>query len=263
MNFHYKKHTIFLLIFVVLVISGVSLWNSVQSKNLEKVSVENETSSLEIESIRELKQQNQNQDVIEVLVKNISKKNITTLRFRQIGEFDDKNEIHAVERGGLEISWSLKPNETHAEKFIISSKEKVKIIIAAVSFDDGTGNGNRADLIKLQENRVGVMAGYFKIAGTIREYLNSGEMFTSNEAIESLKEKIQKLDNKDVPQNSKSGFRLVIDYLVIELEDMKKQENTISNLDNKQTILDKLTKIDLLLTKFQNDLSLRTGKEEK
>lgn len=255
------KHIFALLILTVFGIVGFTVWSSAQSKNVERVFVENKTRSLVVESVKELGEKN-DQSMVEVSLKNSYDQPISAYRVQVFEEFDGKKEMSAVERGGLIVDWVLKPKEIKVEKFLIKSKGKTHLTIAAVLFEDGTGDGETADLTRLQEIRVGGRMGFQRIASILKDTVEN-ESSLSDTAIQSMEEKIKQLSDENIPDKSKPGFALATGYINIELKDIRDEKSRNSDFNANSEVVTKLAKIESALTKFSINLPPNTGKERR
>lgn len=262
MNYISKMSMLTLLILTAFGIAGFAIWKSVQSKSIEQVSIENKTRFLIVESIKELGEKN-NRSEIEITFKNNYDKPIASYRVRVSEEFDGRTDVSAVERGGLIVGWVLRPNETKVEKFIINSEGKTHLTIAAVIFEDGTGDGEIVELNRLKEIRVGVQMGFQKIVPILQDAAKTGESFSSDTAIQSLEEKIKKLNDEDVPDNSKRGFALAKSYVNLELKDIRDAKTRNPNFNPNNEAATKLTEIESALTKLSVNLPSNSGKQRR
>lgn len=253
MKYINKRHLIALLVLAAFGVTGFAVWRSVQSKDVERVFIENKTRSLQVESIKDLGEKN-NRKEIEITFRNNYEKPIAAYRVRVSEEFDGKTEVSAVERGGLIVGWVLKPKDIKVEKFIINSEGKTYLTIAAVIFEDGTGDGEIAELNRLQEIRVGVRMGFQKIVPILQDAAKTSESLSSDTAIQSLEEKIKQLSDKDVPNNSKRGFALAKSYVSLELNDIKDAKARNPNFNAETEIAAKLSEIESALTKLSVNL---------
>jgi hypothetical protein len=248
-----KRFLIILLVITIFGGTGFVVWNSVQSRNLERVSIENKTRSLKVESIRE-SVESSSSSFVEITFRNTSDKPIGAYRIRVSEELEGKNEQSAVERGGLLADWVLNSNEIKVEKFYINPKGKTHLTVAAVIFEDGAGDGEIDELNRLREIRVGVRLGFQKIVPIFQEVAKTNQSLASGNAIESLVEKVKQLDDRDVPDDSKRGFALAKSYVSIELEDLAEAKNRNPNVNLNNEVASKLTKIESALTKLSINL---------
>lgn len=262
MNYINKMFLVALLILTVFGIAGFAIWKSVQSKNVERVSVENKTRSLTVESVKESSEKNK-RSKFEITLKNNYDKSIAAYRVRVSEEFAGKTDVSVVERGGLIVGWVLNPNEIKVEEFIIKPEVKTILTIAAVIFEDGTGDGEIVELTRLQEIRVGVRLGFQKIIPILQNAAKTGESFSSNSVIQSLEEKIKQLDDKDVPDESKPGFALAKSYMSIEMKDIKDAKTRNSNFSVDTVVAAKIAEIESALTKLSINLPSNVSKERR
>ncbi len=262
MKYMSKKHLIAFLVLAVFGIAGFKVWNSVQSKNVDRVSVENKTRSLSVESIKDLGE-NADLSIFEVKVKNNYDKPIVMYRFRISDETTPKGEINGVEKGGLVDDWTLKPNETTVTRFSAAAKGKVSLIIAAVLFENGTGDGERNDLTSLEEVRIGVVSGFQKIVPILQEVVNTNGMAISEEQIQTVTKKIEQLDDKNIPDNSKRGYMLVKDYMIFELNEINKKINSDSNFNLGEKFAAKSGEFEARLAKLNGRVPSNSEKERR
>lgn len=224
-------------------IAGLAIWSSVQSKNVARVIIENKTRSLNVESVKE-SDENDELSRFEVTVKNNYDKPISVLRFRIIDDSTKKNDVNAIERGGLTDGWSLKPNETSVVKFSADKNGKVFLTIAAVLFEDGTGDGVNSDLTLLQDIREGVLLGFQKVIYVLKEETKTGELLASEAAIEELKNKVEQIDESKIPNVSKRGFATAKGFIKFEIEDLKEKIKSESDFNVKNELLKKIDKME-------------------
>jgi hypothetical protein len=262
MKFISKMSVFALLILTVFGIAGFAIWKSVQSKTVEQVSIQNKTSSLVVESVKGLDKKN-NRNEVEITFRNNYDKSVAAYRVRVSEEFNGETNVSAVERGGLIVGWVLRPNETKVEKFILNSEGKSHLTIAAVIFEDGTGDGEIVELNRLQEIRAGVRIAFQKIVPLLREAAKTQESFLFDTAIQPLEEKIKQLDDEDVPDNSKRGFALAQSYINLELKDIKEAAARNSNFNAKAEFAGKLSEIESALTKLSVNLPSNKTKEKR
>jgi hypothetical protein len=253
MKYINKKHLIAFLTFVTLGIAGLSIWTSVHGKNVERVIVENKTRSLKVESIKDLGL-NDNLSMFEITLRNNYDKPISIYRLRVSDEFTPKGEINAVEKGGLADRWVLKPNETSVTRYSANQNGKVFLTIAAVLFEDGTGDGDIYDLTRLQEIRAGVYIAFQKIIPILQESIKSNESVISEEIIQELERKVGQVDDKNVLDNSKRGFALAKNYVVYELKDIEDKISSKVSFNASEEITAKINEIKSALTKLQINL---------
>jgi len=254
---HISKKVLVLLILAVFGIVGLTVWSSVQSKNTEQVFIENKTRSLIVESVKESGAK-KDKNTTEISLRNNYDKSIAAYRVRVSENFNGKTEESAVERGGLIVGWVLGPNEIKVEKFFTNPEAKTHLVIAAVLFEDGTGDGEIAELTRLQNIRAGVLLGFQKIVPILQNAVKMNESLSSDTAIQSLTEKIKQLDDEDIPDNSKRGFALAKSYMSIELKDLKDKKSLDSAFSPDTKLATKLSEIELVLTKYPVNLPSKT-----
>lgn len=221
MKFNKKYLTAFLPL-VVLGIAGFAVWDSAQSKNIERVSIENKTRALTVESVKDL-DKGGDVSLFEVTLKNNGEKPISYYRLYISDDSTKKGELSGVERGGLTDGWTLKPNETSISRFSAAKKGKVFLVVAAALFEDGTGDGAANDLSSLQEIRSGVVLGFQKIIPFIKEETKTSDSLANETAIGELEKKVQQFDEKEIPDVFKRGFALAKGYVKFELQELREK----------------------------------------
>jgi hypothetical protein len=255
-----KNLLIVLVVVIVFGFAGITVWNSAQSKNLERVFVENKTRSLKVESIKESGEISDS-SIFEITFKNNYDKPISVYRFRVSDELTDKNNTSAVEKGGLTDGWILRPNEISVTKFSARSKGKIILTIAAVLFEDGAGDGETNDLTRLQQIRAGVLVAFQKIVPVLREAKKDEESLSSAATIQTLEDNIKLIDDEDSTLNTKRGFALVKDYVIYELKEIR--EKTGLNSDSKTKVIRKIAEFELQLTKLSEELPSSIRQERR
>jgi hypothetical protein len=221
MKFNKKYLTAFLTL-VVFGIAGFAVWNSAQSKNIDRVFIENKTRALIVESVKDL-DIGGDRSLFEVTLKNNCEKPISYYRLNISDDSTKKGELSGVERGGLTDGWTLKPNETSTSRFSAAQTGKVFLVIAALLFEDGTGDGDANNLSSLQEIRSGVVLGFQKIIPFIKEETKTSDSLATESAIGELEMKVQQFDEKDIPDVFKRGFALAKGYVKFELQDLREK----------------------------------------
>lgn len=255
----FKNHFVVgLLLFTILGIVVV-VWATSKNYNTDRIRIENKTRSLLVESVKESIKSNR----VEVSFRNNYEKPIAAYRVRVTEEFNGKTDESAVERGGLIVGWVLRPNEIKVEEFPVNPKSKTNLTIAAVIFEDGTGDGEINELTILQEVRVGVRMGFQKIFPILQDAMKTKESFSSDSAIQSLEKKIKQLNDEDVPDNSKRGFALAKGYMSIELRDIRDKKTRNTNLNIETETLTKLTEVESALTKLSINPPSNANKERR
>ena len=246
-----KKQFIALFVFIGLGIVILAFRESAQSKDIDRILIENKTSSLKVESIKEstvLKEITW----FEITVRNDYQKPIAVYSFRVSDQTSRRGDINAVQQGGFLDKWLISPHEISTTKFSASSEGKVVLTIAAVIFEDGTGEGLNHDLTRLQEDRTGAKIGLSKIAPIIRDAAKKNEA-ASDSAIEALKNKINQLDDKEISNNFKAGFRLSKSYISAELESIQNKLKAKTGFNPIASVEGILATIESSLTKLSLD----------
>ena len=123
-----KKQFIALFVFIGLGIVILAFRESAQSKDIDRILIENKTSSLKVESIKEstvLKEITW----FEITVRNNYQKPIAVYSFRVSDQTSRRGDINAVQQGGFLDKWLISPHEISTTKFSASSEGKVVLTI--------------------------------------------------------------------------------------------------------------------------------------
>jgi hypothetical protein len=219
-----KKYLSAFLPLIVLVIAGFAVWNSAQSKNIERIIIENKTRALIVESVKDL-DKGGDKSLFEVKLRNNGDKPISYYRFYISDDSTKKGDLHGVEKGGLTDGWTLKPNETSTNRFSADKTGKVFLVVAAVLFEDGTGDGAPDALSSLQEIRAGVVLGFQKIIPFIKEETKTSDSLATDTAIGELEKKVRQMDEKEIPDVFKRGFAQTQSYVKFELQALREKMN--------------------------------------
>lgn len=227
---------------ILIVVSAVIVFASTQSQQeirqiSKDIRVENKTNSLVVESIKEIRKQKRLIDstdsvdsrTFEVKLRNNSKKPIVNFSLTINDASTNENTSYGIERGGMMGEWSLMPNEIDVNRFSAASKGEVVLTVAAVLFDDGTEEGETAELLRLRENRTGIKLAYQQIAQILRRNINLNKAVDSKSAIQTLEKELVSISDEKVPMNQKRGFRQAKDFFISELQDIKNKMNSESN----------------------------------
>lgn len=232
----------------------LSLWPTVESQEANQITLENMTRSLVVESVRESTSIN-NQREFEVTFRNDYDKAIASYCVQVYETQDGKTKSYVVERGGLILGWVLDPNQTKNEKFRSGAESDVVLRVAAVIFEDGTGDGDSEELSKLKDVRSGVRHGFQKIRPLFKKVADTPDVLRTENSLSDLAKKVRKLEDKDVPSNFRRGFALVKGYLATELNNLNDGRNRNSSaIDPVHEVGKKLVEIDVVLRKLMLDV---------
>ena len=239
-------------VLVILLTAAAVVWATKgQSNSIGRLRIENKTRSLAIESMKDLGEvQAGAQNRFEVTVRNGYDKPIVTYRFRVVDSLTGKKTINAVERGGMMGDWDLPPNGADVIAFSAASEGAVVLTVAAVLFEDGTGDGNTSDLLRLQEIHAGVKTAFQKIAPILRQAANTDDSVVPDAAIQLLEDEVASINDREVPVNQRRGFAQAKDYVRLELSDLKNNLRSKPNLKHKAEFTKKLEKIEKALAKM-------------
>jgi len=260
MKYFHKKQIIALLIVFGFGIAALSVWSFAQSKNIDRVIVENKTRSLIVESVKSVTETGET-STFEIKFKNNNDKPISIYSLRVSDELTDKDTISGVEIDGLADGWILKPNEEHSTRFSAAAKGKIILTVAAVLFEDGTGDGDTIELIRLQEIRVGVWMAFNKIIPLLKKSLKTGPSFLTAPQIELLEKEVSQLSDKDVPDNSKPGFAFARNYIGYELKDIRINTQKAPGFSPAEKIAEKFNQFEATFAKLSVNLPAKIGNE--
>lgn len=226
-----------LMILTVAGIIGIKVWASAQSQNQNRVRIENKTSALAVQSLRELNS-NQYNAVFEIALRNVSSNPISALTLKIEDNQTDKNDLNLVTEGSLFSYWSLNPNETKSIRFSTAPTGNITLTIAAAMFSDGTTSGDPFFTGDLQKRKSGVKLAYQRILPILHKYTNIQVIDISNEAIQSLLSEIKSTNERDIPSNLLGGFLagkkdLISDIEYSWKERERKRDNPQFKLKNK------------------------------
>jgi hypothetical protein len=253
MTYIREKQLIVLLIVTCLGTAVISVWSSVQSKNVDRVVIENRTRSFAVESIKPLTDVGE-MSRFEITFRNNYDKPISVYRFRVSDDSSEKDAIKAIERNGLVDNWLLKPHETSTSEFSAGQSGKIIIAVSAVLFEDGTGDGGPIDLTILQENRAGVWMALNKIIPIIKENLMTDPSSPIESKAGSMEEKVRQLSDDDVPNNSKRGFAFAKNNVTMTLKDLKENTRAKSGVAPASKLTGKLDQLETISAKLSVNL---------
>jgi uncharacterized protein (UPF0147 family) len=229
----------------------VIVWATNRQKNIntDRFRMENKTRSLAVESV-ENSREVQGRSQFAVTVRNGYDKPIVAYSIRVEDGSTDKDTISAVERGGLVDDWSLPPNATDIAHVSASSEGNIVLTIFAVMFEDGTGDGDTDDLMRLQEVRAGVKLAYQRIAPILRRAANETNAVGSDEATQSLEGEVASINDKEVPMNLRRGFAQAKAYIGSELKELKDKVRSKPSLKYGEEVNKKAKELEKALAKL-------------
>ncbi|HEX8565585.1 MAG TPA: hypothetical protein VF648_07930 [Pyrinomonadaceae bacterium] len=236
------------LFFIVCALSiGVAVFATIGQSDVKKLHVENETDSLIVYSIKELERIGENSRLA-ITVKNVSEKPILAYSIGISDNKTNKNSVNRIEINGAINNWFLKSNDINVTPFSVSSEGERTLTIAAVMFEDGSGEGISTDLSRLQEVRAGAMLAVKQITSILKS-IGQDKNHALDSTIESTKEKIASLNENDVSENLRRGFVQAKDYYASELKDLKDKALANSNFNLNAEITKKVAKMERTLAK--------------
>jgi hypothetical protein len=247
MKYFRKKRMLFLIIAICLGTVGFSVLSFAQNRNTGRVNIENKTRSLIVESVNSVGDSEQNSN-FEITFKSNYEKPVSAYRFRVTDESTAEDAVVAIEKNGMADDWTLKTNELSKAKFSAGIKGKITVTVAAVLFEDGTGDGEPDDLGRLQEIRTGVWMAFNRIIPILKENVAAGD--SSETKLESIEEQIDQLNTQDVPDNSKRGFAFAKNNVVLSLKDVKREAQSKPDFNPVVKMAEKLNQIKSIVQKM-------------
>lgn len=170
----------------------------------DEIRVENKTVSLSVESVARISKQT-NPRRFQIIVKNTSGKNIVAYSFRQTDAAAPNDTYQGIETNGATIGWTLPPGKTDSTQVSSFAEGKVLLILNAVLFEDGSGEGEAAQIEKLGNNRAGVRLVYQKAVSFIRNLSAAGEISKIDVLAETLDKELS-AELQKTPVILKGGF---------------------------------------------------------
>lgn len=232
--------------------ASVGVWGTRARQHIAKLRTENKTRSLVMESVTEDGATHLDPHVrrIKVTVKNKHDKAIVAYRFRQEDSSLIEGDISAVERDGAAVGWSLPPNAKEVTHVFVPYDDKAALILAAVLFEDGTGEGDPDDLDVLRNYSAGVKKAYERIVPMLRQAANS-ESADNPDAVNSLKNEIAALPVENTYEGGYArGFANGQSLIVRELGELDEKLQAGQNLQPRAGIAKILARIEEILAKL-------------
>lgn len=200
-----RSRLILALAVILLTVSVIAVFAARQfQQTKDDIRVENKTSSLVIESVTKISKQT-NPKRFQVIVKNTSGKNIVAYSFQQIDDAAPKDTYQGIETNGAMLGWMLPPGKTDSTLISSFAEGEVLLILNAVLFEDGKGEGEAAQIEKLQNNRAGVRLVYQKAISFIRKLTAASEI-SKIDVLTAALEKELSAEMQKVPDSLKGGF---------------------------------------------------------
>lgn len=249
-------------LFILVTVSVLLVFAANQYQATKDLRIENKTKALVIESATQMRKQNDRR-VFKVTVRNDYEKPVVSYSFRVVDNTTNKDTISGVERGGFADGWSLATKGVDANFFSVAPTGEVVITLAAVVFEDGTGDGEPDDVTHLQEIGIGVKMAYQQIAPILRRVSNKEESVDSDKAMQSLEDEIASINDAEVPVNSRRGFIQAKNYIGFELKELKNKLSSNSSLKYNFEINKQLAKTEEVLARLQlSDKSFSTQEDK-
>lgn len=234
-----KRHTLIgTVVFTIIIFTSVFV--SAQSQKISKdVQVENKTNSLTVESITEIYGSNKSISGrrFEYKLRNNSDRPVSSISFITKDSKTNANTKSGFMTGSMPDHWMTLPSEINTGMFFAAPKGEVTLIISAVLFDDGSGEGDSDDLTRLQNERAGIKLAFQHIVKILQNSLVQSENIDSISAIQSLQKEVDSLSKENIPSSYTGGFHNGRSYVKIELEDIEDKLNKTSKTATKDVYI--------------------------
>lgn len=210
-----------------------------ESRQISKdVRVEYKTNSLVAEDLVEIRRSKNRGDqgdpttlrTFEVKLKNNSDKPIVEFFLIVKDATTTEKSTSGFQRGVMTDGWLLPPNEVDVNRFSAVPEGEVVLIVAAVLFYDGTGEGDPTELLRLREYRAGMKLAYQEIVPLLQHSLNEKETVDPISAIESLEKEVASMSVEKAPMNQKRGYHQAKQYIIHQLQDLRNSLSSKSKL---------------------------------
>lgn len=238
-NYRTITVTLVILITVFVIFVFAQTQRQTESRQTSKdVRVEYKTNSLVAEDlveIRKSKSQTERDNQVnwrtfEVKLKNNSEKPITDFSLVVKDAKTPENSTSGFRRGGMTDGWSLLPNEVDVNRFSAAPEGEVVLVVEGVLFDDGTGEGDSTELLRLRSNRAGMKLAYQEIVPLLQRSLNEKENADPISALQSLEKEVASMSVEKAPMNQKGGYHQAKQYILTELQDLRNSLSSKSKL---------------------------------
>lgn len=270
-SFSYRIITVTSVILITVFVIFVFAQNQRQAESRQTskdVRVEYKTNSLVAEDlveIRKSKIQSDRKDqanlrTFEVKLKNNSDKPIVEffLIVKDVGT--PEKSTSGFKRSVMTDGWLLLPNEVDVNRFTAAPEGEVVLIVAAVLFDDGTGEGDPTELLRFREYRAGRKMAYQEIVPILQRGLNKKENADPFATLQSLEKEVASLSVEKAPMNQKGGYHEAKQFIIMELQDLRNSLSSKSravyiseseiNREYTSKIAEQLARIERTIAKF-------------
>lgn len=243
-----------LLLIAATATASIAVWATRARQHTDTFRAENKTRSLALESVTEVgdlpAENGQRFRRLTVTVRNKHDKPIVAYRFRQEDSSLAEGDTAGIETNGATIGWSLPPNARDVTHVTAPSDDNAALILAAVLFEDGTGEGDADDLAALRNYRAGVKQAYERIVPLLRRAANP-ERPATLDAINSLKNEVAALPVENTGEGGYAhGFADGQSLVVRELGELEEQLRSGRKEQARPAIGKTLTHIEDVLAKL-------------
>jgi hypothetical protein len=214
----------------------------------DEIRVENKTNSLSIESVTKISKQ-ANPKRFRITVKNNSGKNIVAYSFQQIDDAMPKDSYNGIETNGAMIGWMLEPGKTDSTLASSFAAGEVLMILNAVLFEDGTGEGEAAQIRKLQNNRDGVRLVYQKAVSLTRKLTAANEISKIDVLAQALEKELE-AELQKTPADLKSGFVDGKNLIITDLKELADKSQSAQSFQPREAIEKTILKFEGILAKL-------------
>ncbi len=238
---NYRTITVTLVILITVFVIFVFAQTQRQSESRQTskdVRVEYKTNSLVAEDLVEIRRSKNRGDqgdpttlrTFEVKLRNNSEKPIVYFSLVVKDATTTEKSTSGFERNGMTDEWSLLPNEVDVNRFFPASEGEVVLVVEAVLFNDGTGEGDSTELLRLRNHRAGMKLAYQEIAPLLQRSLNEKENVDPVSTLQSLEKEVASMSEEKAPMNQKRGYIQAKRYIIHQLEDLRNSLSSKSKL---------------------------------
>lgn len=214
----------------------------------DEIRIENKTNSLSIESVTKISKQ-ANAKRFRITVKNNSGKNIVAYSFQQIDDMTPKDSYNGIETNGAMIGWTLAPGKTDSTLVGSFAVGEVSLILNAVLFEDGTGEGEAARIRKLQDNRDGVRLVYQKAVSIARRLTAANEISKIDVLAQALEKELE-AELQKTPADLKGGFVDGKNLIITDLKELADKSQSAQSFQPREAIEKTISRFESILAKL-------------
>ena len=268
---NYRTITVTLVILITVFVIFVFAQTQRQSESRQAskdVRVEYKTNSLIAEDLVEIRRSKNRADegdpttlrTFEVKLRNNSDKRIVEFFLIVKDASTTEKSTSGFKRSVMTDGWLLLPGEVDVNRFSAAPEGEVVLIVAAVLFYDGTGEGDPTELLRFREYRAGMKLAYQEIVPKLQRGLNEKENIDPVSALQSLEKEVAAMSVEKAPMNQKGGYHEAKQYIIMELEDIRNSLSSKSKLvyvseseikgEYRSKIAEQLARIERTIAKF-------------